>query len=300
MTKYSGPRKLLVTSALPYANGSIHLGHLVEYIQTDIWVRFQKMMGNECRYMCASDTHGTPIMVNAQKQGITPEELIEKFRAEHQQDFKAFNIQFDYYGSTNAESNRVLSNEFFEAAKQAGAIETRSIEQLYSEKDGMFLPDRFVKGTCPKCSAKDQYGDSCEGCGSTYSPMDLIDPRSAMSGDVPVVKSSVHYFFKLSKYASQIETWIKSEASPVRPEVQKKLDEWFKDGLKDWDISRDAPYFGFKIPGEDAKYFYVWLDAPVGYVSATQDWCRDEVKTQQIWSSGDWEIHHFIGNIGKM
>jgi len=232
-------------------------------------------------------------MVNAQKQGITPEALIEKFRQEHQQDFKAFHIEFDYYGSTNAESNRVLSEAFFEAAKTAGAIETRSIEQLYSEKDGMFLPDRFVKGTCPKCSAKDQYGDSCEVCGTTYSPMELIDPRSALSGDVPVVKSSVHYFFKLSVFQDIVGLWIQSGV--VRPEVQKKLDEWFKEGLKDWDVSRDAPYFGFKIPGEESKYFYVWLDAPVGYVSATQDWCGDVAKTQAIWTSGEWEIHHFIG-----
>ena len=286
-------RKLLVTSALPYANGSIHLGHLVEYIQTDIWVRFQKMMGNECRYMCASDTHGTPIMINAQKQNMSPDLFIEKFRQEHQKDFKAFHIQFDYYGSTHAESNRVLSEAFFEAAKQAGAIETRTIDQLYSEKDGMFLPDRFVKGTCPKCGALDQYGDSCEVCSATYSPMELINPRSAVSGDMPVVKSSLHYFFKLSVFTEVIETWIQSGV--VRPEVQKKLNEWFKEGLKDWDISRDAPYFGFKIPGEELKYFYVWLDAPVGYVSATQDWCNDEAKTQAMWRSGDWEIHHFIG-----
>lgn len=286
-------RKLLVTSALPYANGSIHLGHLVEYIQTDIWVRFQKQMGNECRYMCASDTHGTPIMINAQKQGLKPEELIEKFRQEHQESFKAFHIEFDYYGSTHSDSNRVLSEAFFESAKQAGAIETRSIDQLYSEQDGMFLPDRFVKGTCPKCGAHDQYGDSCEVCGATYSPMDLIQPKSALSGDTPVVKSSVHYFFKLSVFQELIGRWIASGV--VRPEVQKKLNEWFSEGLKDWDVSRDAPYFGFKIPGEDAKYFYVWLDAPVGYVSATQDWCQDEAKTAEIWKSGNWEIHHFIG-----
>lgn len=286
-------RKLLVTSALPYANGSIHLGHLVEYIQTDIWVRFQKQMGNECRYMCASDTHGTPIMINAQKQGMNPEALIEKFRAEHQESFKRFHIEFDYYGSTHSDSNRVLSESFFESARQAGAIETRSIDQLYSEQDGMFLPDRFVKGECPKCHAQDQYGDSCEVCGATYSPMELINPKSALSGDTPVVKSSVHYFFKLSVFQELIGNWISSGV--VRPEVQKKLDEWFKEGLKDWDVSRDAPYFGFKIPGEESKYFYVWLDAPVGYVSATQDWCQDVAKTQEIWTSGDWEIHHFIG-----
>ncbi len=286
-------RKLLVTSALPYANGHIHLGHLVEYIQTDIWVRVQRLLGNECLYICASDTHGTPIMLNAKKEGITPEQLVEKFRQEHQDDFAAFNIQFSYYGSTHSESNRVLSEAIFECAKQAGAIVTRQVAQLYSETDKMFLPDRFVKGTCPSCQAKDQYGDTCEVCSSTYSPMDLIEPYSVISGDRPVVKKSEHYFFQVSKFESGIKDWL--ETGVVQEDVKKKLQEWFDAGLKDWDISRDEPYFGFKIPGTSAKYFYVWLDAPVGYISATLDCVKATEKLEEIWRSGAYEIHHFIG-----
>jgi methionyl-tRNA synthetase len=286
-------RKLLVTSALPYANGSIHIGHLVEYVQTDVWVRFQKMIGNTCHYMCASDTHGTPIMINAKKQGVSPEVLVETFRAEHQEDFKKFHINFDYYGSTNSDSNRCLSEAFYEAAKAKGGIAIRDIEQLYSDVDAMFLPDRFVKGTCPTCKEKEQYGDSCEKCGATYGPQDLIDPRSVVSGDIPVIKESEHHFFKLSEFESVIKDWLDTGA--VRDEVRKKLGEWFEQGLKDWDISRDEPYFGFKIPGTDNKYFYVWLDAPVGYISSTLDWCKDAALTDEIWKGDDWEVHHFIG-----
>ncbi len=286
-------RKLLVTSALPYANGSIHIGHLVEYVQTDVWVRFQKMIGNRCHYVCASDTHGTPIMINAKKQGVTPEELVERFRAEHQEDFKNFHIDFDYYGSTNSESNRVLSESFYEAAKRKGGIAIRDVAQLYSEVDGMFLPDRFVKGTCPTCKEVDQYGDSCEKCGATYNPQDLISPKSVVSGDTPILKESVHHFFTLSKFESVIKAWL--DAGVVREEVRKKLGEWFEEGLKDWDISRDDPYFGFKIPGTDNKYFYVWLDAPVGYISSTLDWSKDATLTDEIWKGDDWEVHHFIG-----
>jgi methionyl-tRNA synthetase len=286
-------RKLLVTSALPYANGDIHIGHLVEYMQTDIWVRFQKSIGNRCHYICASDTHGTPIMINAQKRGVTPEELVETFRKKHQEDFKGFHIEFDYYGSTHSESNRELSEAFYLAAKDKGAIYEKEIDQLYSEKDNMFLPDRFVKGTCPECGAEDQYGDSCEKCGATYSPQDLVNPFSVVSGDTPVMKQSVHYFYKLSQFENDIKSWLGE--GRVCEEARKKLQEWFSEGLRDWDISRDEPYFGFKIPGTEDKYFYVWLDAPVGYIASTLDWSQDKALTDEIWKSGDWEIHHFIG-----
>jgi methionyl-tRNA synthetase len=287
-------RKLLVTSALPYANGSIHIGHLVEYIQTDIWVRFQKLIGNECVYICADDTHGTPIMLNAQKQGKTPEEFIEMFHVEHQTDFKKFNINFDYFGSTNSEENRLLSEDIYNKAKEKGAIYEKEIEQLYDDKEGMFLPDRFVKGTCPKCDATEQYGDSCEVCSATYSPMDLKEPKSVVSGDVPIKKKSSHHFFKLSQFEDTVKAWLSKDV--VREEVRNKLKEWFDTGLRDWDISRDEPYFGFKIPGTTDKYFYVWVDAPIGYIASTQNWAKDKVvSSDDIWRGDDWEIHHFIG-----
>ncbi|RAP37188.1 methionine--tRNA ligase [Candidatus Marinamargulisbacteria bacterium SCGC AAA071-K20] len=287
-------RKLLVTSALPYANGSIHIGHLVEYIQTDIWARFQKLIGNDCVYICADDTHGTPIMLNAQKQGKTPEEFIKMFHEEHQDDFKRFHVKFDYFGSTNSDENRILSENIYKSAKAAGAIYEKEIEQLYDDKKGMFLPDRFVQGTCPKCDAKEQYGDSCEVCSATYSPMDLKEPKSVVSGEVPVKKKSSHHFFKLSQFEDTVKDWLSKNV--VRPEVRNKLNEWFETGLRDWDISRDEPYFGFKIPGTTDKYFYVWLDAPVGYIACTQNWAKDKSVTHDdIWKGDDWEIHHFIG-----
>ena len=287
-------KKLLVTSALPYANGDIHIGHLVEYIQTDIFVRFQKLIGNNCTYICADDTHGTPIMINAKKQGVPPEEFIAQFHQAHQDDFKRFLINFDYYGSTHTDENRILSEKIYHAAQDADAIDVRDIEQLYDQKESMFLPDRFVRGQCPKCNAADQYGDSCEVCSATYSPEDLVDPKSVVSGESPIKKTSTHYFFKLAQFESVIQQWLESDT--VRPEIKNKLQEWFDTGLRDWDISRDAPYFGFKIPGTDDKFFYVWVDAPVGYISATQIWANTVNQDYlNFWKNDDVEIHHFIG-----
>ncbi len=289
----TSPKKVLVTSALPYANGQIHLGHLVEYIQTDIFVRFQKLIGNTCVYICADDTHGTPIMLSAKARGITPEELITQIHQEHIDDFKAFGIEFSHYGSTNIDENRVLSELIYTRAKDAGAIYAKEIEQLYDPEANMFLPDRFVKGTCPTCKAVDQYGDSCEKCGSTYSPKDLINPVSAVSGQTPIIKPSEHYFFKLSDFESFLKDFITN--GKLKPELKNKLREWFDAGLKDWDISRDAPYFGFKIPGTQDKYFYVWLDAPVGYIANAQAWGKqNNITIDELWN-GDYEIHHFIG-----
>lgn len=287
-------KKLLVTSALPYANGPIHLGHLVEYIQTDIFVRFQKMCGNECHYVCADDTHGTPIMLSAKKQGITPEELIARYSKEHQEDFAAFHIEFDMYSSTNTDKNRELSEQIYNAANDAGVIAQRTIEQLYCESCTMFLPDRFVKGTCPKCDAEDQYGDNCEVCASTYSPTDLKAPKCGECGNAPVMKESLHYFFELGKFENDLKAYI--NAGHMEQSLQNKLQEWFKDGLRDWDISRDAPYFGFTIPGTTDKFFYVWMDAPVGYISGTHALAEKKgLDADGIWRNGDYEIHHFIG-----
>jgi len=287
-------RNILVTSALPYANGDIHIGHLVEYIQTDIWVRFQKHMGHTCHYICASDTHGTPIMIKAKEMGIEPEVLVEQFRQRHMTDFAEFNIEFDYYGSTHTPENQELSELFYHRAKEKGYVYTKTIDQLYSEVDQMFLPDRFVKGTCPVCKAEHQYGDSCEVCSATYSPMELIAPYSTISGDTPIVKQSEHYFFKLSALQQDIQTWV--EKADLQDAVKNKVKEWFETGLRDWDISRDKPYFGFKIPGTDDKYFYVWLDAPVGYISATKLWAKDDELFNSIWMTpGHYEIYHFIG-----
>lgn len=288
-----GKRQILTTSALPYANGDLHIGHLIEYVQTDIWVRHQKSMGNTCHYICASDTHGTPIMLNAKKRGMSPEDLVHHYRKLHMKDFKDFYIDFDFYGSTHSDTNRHLCESIFEQALSKKAIYTAPIEQLYSEKDAMFLPDRFVKGQCPYCDAEDQYGDSCEICSATYSPKDLRHPRSVISGDTPVTKTSDHYFFRLRQFQSTILAWL--ESNPIPEEAKKTFIEWFNDGLKDWDISRDAPYFGFKIPGSNDKYFYVWLDAPIGYISTTLDWCQDPALVNKIWTSKTWEIHHFIG-----
>ena len=287
-------KKYLVTSALPYANGSIHLGHLVEYIQTDIWVRFKKFQGHTCHYMCADDTHGTPIMLNAKKQNKSPEDFIAQFHEEHLNDFSGFFVDFDIFGTTHSDENKALSEDVYLKAKEAGAIDVRSIDQLYCPSCDMFLPDRFIKGTCPSCKAEDQYGDSCEACSATYDTTDLIDPGCATCQATPVLKESEHHFFKLGQFQETIQAWLAD--AQIHDSVKNKLQEWFDSGLRDWDISRDAPYFGFKIPGEESKYFYVWLDAPVGYISTTQRWAESVgLNYEDIWRGDDYEIHHFIG-----
>ncbi len=291
-------RKILVTSALPYANGSIHLGHLVEYIQTDIWVRFQKMRGHECHYVCADDTHGTPVMLRAEQERITPEALIERVHREHLGDFTDFHIAFDNYYSTNSEENRELSQDIYRKLKAAGLIDIRTIEQLYDPQKQMFLPDRFIKGCCPKCKAADQYGDSCEVCGATYAPTDLIAPYSAISGATPILKESEHHFFKLGECESFLKQWLlENQQPPLQAEATNKISEWFESGLKDWDISRDAPYFGFEIPDAPGKYFYVWLDAPIGYMASFKNLCALKgLDFDSYWREGsDTEIYHFIG-----
>lgn len=288
-------RKILVTSALPYANGSIHLGHLVEYIQTDIWVRFQKMQGNETYYVCADDTHGTPIMLRAEKEGITPEALIKKVHIEHSKDFSDFFVNFDNFYSTNSSENLELSQTVYKKLKQNKKIYTKTIEQFYDPLKEMFLPDRFIKGECPKCHAKDQYGDSCEVCGATYGPTELINPISSVSGSVPVRKETEHYFFKLSECESFLAAWTTS--GTLQQEAANKMKEWFKSGLADWDISRDAPYFGFEIPDAPGKYFYVWLDAPIGYMASFKKLCEDKkINFDEFWEvDSKTELYHFIG-----
>jgi methionyl-tRNA synthetase len=292
-------RKLLVTSALPYANGSIHLGHLVEYIQTDIWVRFQKMQGHTVHYVCADDTHGTPIMLRAEKEGITPEALIEKVHAEHSQDFAEFLVDFDNYYSTNSVENRQLSGNIYRALKANGKIATKTIEQYFDPVKNMFLPDRFIKGECPKCKAKDQYGDNCEVCGATYSPTDLVNPYSAVSGATPVRKETEHYFFKLSECADFLREWTRS--GTLQAEAANKMSEWVGEAgenkLSDWDISRDAPYFGFEIPDAPGKYFYVWLDAPIGYMASFKNLCsKSGLDFDEYWKKDSTtELYHFIG-----
>ncbi|MDX1509306.1 MAG: methionine--tRNA ligase, partial [Woeseiaceae bacterium] len=292
----TGNRKILVSSALPYANGSIHMGHLVEYIQTDIWVRFQKLRGHQCTFVCASDAHGTPIMIRARELGISPEELTTKISAEFVRDFSDFHVDFDNYHTTHSPENEALTVEMYEALRDAGDIYTKTIEQAYDEKEGMFLPDRYVRGTCPFCKTPDQYGDACENCSKTYSPADLIDPVSIVSGTAPVRRESEHYFFRLSRYEDRLRAWMKQ--AKLDRNVVAKLDEWFEAGLQDWDISRDAPYFGFRIPGTDDKYFYVWLDAPVGYPASFLNLCqrRDDLDFDEYWRPGhDTEVYHFIG-----
>ncbi|MEJ2602468.1 MAG: methionine--tRNA ligase [Gammaproteobacteria bacterium] len=288
-------RKILVTSALPYANGSIHLGHLVEYLQTDIWVRFQKARGHECRYVCATDAHGTPTMIRARRDGITPEALIERMTAEHARDFADFQIEFDNYYSTHSPENEAIVTGIYERLNEAGYIYTEVINQAYDEKEGMFLPDRFVRGDCPVCGAEDQHGDNCEVCGSTYTPRDLANPVSVLSGTPPVYRDSEHYFFRLSSLEDYLRGWMKS--AQLDPGVVRKLEEWFEKGLQDWDISRDAPYFGFRIPGTDDKYFYVWLDAPVGYMASFRNLAdREGLDFDAWWKAGaDGELYHFIG-----
>lgn len=295
MATSNSPRKILVTSALPYANGSIHLGHLVEYIQTDIWVRFQKMQGHTVHYVCADDTHGTPIMLRAEKEGISPETLIGNVHKEHSADFSEFLVAFDNYYSTNAPENKELSQGIYKKLKAAGKIATKTIEQFYDPVKNMFLPDRFIKGECPKCRAKDQYGDSCEVCGATYNPTELINPYSAVSGAAPVRKETEHYFFKLSECEDFLKSWTRS--GTLQGEAANKMGEWFENGLNDWDISRDAPYFGFEIPDAPGKYFYVWLDAPIGYMASFKKLCADKgLDFDEYWKQDSTtELYHFIG-----
>jgi methionyl-tRNA synthetase len=314
MTEHSRPghsaadsnrqRKILVTSALPYANGAIHLGHLVEYIQTDIWVRFQRLQGHAVVYVCADDTHGTPIMLRAEKEGLSPQALIDRVWHEHTRDFAGFAVSFDQYYSTHSDENKELSEQVYRGLENAGLIEIRRIEQMYDPTKEMFLPDRFIKGDCPKCGAKDQYGDSCEACGATYSPTELKNPRSVVSGSTPIRKESDHHFFKLSdpRCFAFLRQWAITDER-LQPEAANKLKEWLGEsaadssGLSDWDISRDAPYFGFEIPGAPGKYFYVWLDAPVGYYASLKKYCDDRGLSFASFTAPDSEVeqYHFIG-----
>jgi methionyl-tRNA synthetase len=288
-------RRILVTSALPYANGPTHLGHMTETVQCDIWVRAMKLAGHEVVYVGADDTHGTPIMLNAQAEGVTPEALIAKVGAERRADFAAFGIGFDNYYTTHSEENRRLTVRMYEALSRAGYMTRRSVRQAYDEKAGLFLPDRFVKGTCPICRTPDQYGDSCENCSGTYTPLDMIDPVSVVTGTRPVARESDHIFFRLGDFEPMLRVWTRSGA--LQPEVANKLEEWFEAGLRDWDISRDAPYFGFEIPDAPGKYFYVWLDAPVGYMASFANYCaRAGLDFEDWWKPGSTaELHHFIG-----
>lgn len=289
-------RKILITSALPYANGPIHLGHLVEYIQTDIWSRFQKQRGNQCYYVCADDAHGTPIMLKADREDITPKELIAQVGKEHLSDFTEFGIQFDNYHSTHSEENKQFSSLIYERLRDDGHITSRSITQAYDPVKEMFLPDRFIKGDCPKCNAKDQYGDNCEVCGATYSPTELKNAVSAVSGEKPIEKDSVHYFFKLADFNNMLKEWTTTEGH-LQSEVSNKLAEWLEGGLHEWDISRDAPYFGFEIPDAPGKYFYVWLDAPIGYMASFKNLCaKQDLDFDEFWSKDSKaELYHFIG-----
>jgi methionyl-tRNA synthetase len=288
-------RKILVTCALPYANGSIHLGHLLEHIQTDIWVRFQRMRGHETYFVCADDAHGTPIMLKSQELGITPEELIAGVREEHMADFADFHISYDNYHSTHTDENKAFAEEIYNRLHANGHIKTRVISQLYDPEKGMFLPDRFVKGTCPKCKSEDQNGDSCDNCGETYSPMEVLNPRSVVSGATPVLRDSEHYFFDLPAFGDMLQAWTRSGA--LQEEMANKLAEWFEQGLKQWDISRDAPYFGFEIPNAPGKYFYVWLDAPIGYMGSFKNLCdRTGIDFDAFWQlDSEAELYHFIG-----
>jgi methionyl-tRNA synthetase len=291
----SPQRTILVTSALPYANGPIHIGHLVEYIQTDIWVRFQKQRGDACYYVCADDTHGTPIMLKAQQEGVTPEALIERVHKEHQADFADFGIVFDQYHSTHSDENRAYSTLIYQRLRDAGHIESKTITQAYDPVKAMFLPDRFIKGECPRCGAKEQYGDSCEACGATYAPTELKNAVSVVSGEKPIEKESLHYFFKLPDFTEMLTEW--TQAGHLQPEVANKMTEWLEGGLQAWDISRDAPYFGFEIPDAPGKYFYVWLDAPIGYMASFKALCdRIGIDFDRYWAAdSDAELYHFIG-----
>jgi len=288
-------RKILITSALPYANGPIHLGHLVEYIQTDIWSRFQKQRGHHCIYVCADDAHGTPIMLRAQSEGITPEQLIARVSAEHQRDFAGFHIVFDQYHSTHSEENRHYASYIYNQLKANNHISRKTIKQAFDPEKNMFLPDRFIKGTCPKCGAHDQYGDNCEVCGATYSPTELKDPKSVVSGATPIEKDSEHLFFELGHFEPMLKTW--TQGGHLQSQIANKLNEWFDSGLQKWDISRDAPYFGFEIPGEKNKFFYVWLDAPIGYLASFKTYCDQKgIQFDDYWAKdAQTELYHFIG-----
>lgn len=288
-------RKILVTSALPYANGPIHLGHLLEYIQTDIWARFQKARGHECYYVCADDAHGTPIMLKAQELGITPEQMIAQTNIEHQADFAGFAIHFDNYHSTHSDENRAFANQIYNKLNENGYIKRKTISQLFDPEKQMFLPDRFVKGDCPKCGALDQNGDSCDVCGATYSPTEVKNARSVVSGATPILKDSEHYFFDLPAFSQMLQDWTRSGS--LQEEMANKLQEWFKDGLQMWDISRDAPYFGFEIPNAPGKFFYVWLDAPIGYLASFKNLCdKTGIDFDSFWHlDSTAEIYHFIG-----
>lgn len=289
------PRQIVVTSALPYANGPIHIGHMLEYVQTDIWVRFQKLRGHECIYVCADDAHGTPIMLRAQGEGITPEALIERMHKEHSKDFADFGVAFDNFYSTHSDENRHFSEYIYTQLREAGHIRTRTISQSYDPKAEMFLPDRFVKGECPNCGTGDQYGDNCESCGATYSPTDLINPISVVSGETPVEKDSEQYFFKLEDFEDMLKAWFAD--GHVQTEIANKMNEWLEEGLKDWDISRNAPYWGFEIPDAPGKYFYVWLDAPIGYMASFKNWCESTGHDfDTYWKrDSETELYHFIG-----
>ena len=288
--------RVIVTSALPYANGDLHIGHLLEHVQTDIWVRLLRSNNIKCHYVCASDAHGTPIMLRAKELGTEPEKMVEEFRSSHIKDLQSFNISHDNFYTTHSDENKYFSELIYKKAKESGFIESRQIEQLFDESAGLFLSDRYVKGTCPKCSAEDQYGDNCEICGAKYEAAELGDPVSTISGQKPVVRSSEHVFFELSKLESNVAAWMKS--TPLQEAVKNKLEEWFQQGLRDWDISRDSPYFGFEIPDMPDKYFYVWLDAPIGYIASLENYLNSETKetAEDIWSeSANTEIYHFIG-----
>ncbi|WP_054544897.1 methionine--tRNA ligase [Aeromonas dhakensis] len=291
------PRTMLVTCALPYANGSIHLGHMLEHIQADIWVRYQRMRGHQVHFVCADDAHGTPIMLKAQQLGITPEEMIAAVSQEHQADFAGFNISFDNYHSTHSDENRELAGLIYGRLQAGGKIKSRTISQLFDPEKSMFLPDRFVKGTCPKCKSPEQYGDNCDSCGATYSPTELIDPKSAISGATPVMKDSEHFFFDLPQFETWLADWVRGSGA-IQEEMANKMQEWFESGLQQWDITRDAPYFGFEIPGAPGKYFYVWLDAPIGYMASFKNLCnkRGDIDFDSYWKAdSDAELYHFIG-----
>ena len=286
-------RKIIVTSALPYANAELHLGHILEAVQTDIWVRLQKSLGNECHYFCADDTHGTPVMLKAEELGTTPEKLINSIQIDHINTYKKYNINFTNFHSTHSDENKFISEDIYNAAKEKGLINKKTIDQLYDETKQMFLSDRFVVGTCPKCGAEDQYGDNCDVCGASYSVNELIKPKSSLSGSVPVIKQSDHIFFDLNKQRDVIDHFIST--SELQKPIINKLSEWLDDDLRDWDISRDAPYFGFKIPDEVDKYFYVWLDAPIGYIASTQNWLKEKSYRDLLSKDSEYEIYHFIG-----
>ncbi|MFM5005714.1 methionine--tRNA ligase [Aeromonas hydrophila] len=291
------PRTMLVTCALPYANGSIHLGHMLEHIQADIWVRYQRMRGHQVHFVCADDAHGTPIMLKAQQLGITPEEMIAAVSKEHHADFAGFNISFDNYHSTHSDENRELAELIYGRLQAGGKIKSRTISQLFDPEKSMFLPDRFVKGTCPKCKSPEQYGDNCDSCGATYSPTELIDPKSAVSGATPVMKDSEHFFFDLPQFEKWLAEWVRGSGA-IQEEMANKMQEWFESGLQQWDITRDAPYFGFEVPGAPGKYFYVWLDAPIGYMASFKNLCnkRGDIDFDSYWKAdSEAELYHFIG-----